>query len=156
MKTAATQGPEFVRCWMSMASATAASSVPALEASVAAGNPARIAKIYSGPQLAGLFGDPTKNDRTPDIIVQPIPGTIYSTSNANVAEHGGLAVDDTHVALVVENPARGNKQDAPGLTIGAAVETTQIAPTILRTLGLSPGALDAVRSQHTSALPGVG
>ena len=35
MKTAATQGPEFVRCWMSMASATAASSVPALEQRVA-------------------------------------------------------------------------------------------------------------------------
>src|SRR5215471_8312325 len=33
--TAATHGPEFVRCWTSIASATAAISVPALEASVA-------------------------------------------------------------------------------------------------------------------------
>ena len=35
MNTAATQGPEFVRSWTSIASATAASSVPALEQSVA-------------------------------------------------------------------------------------------------------------------------
>jgi hypothetical protein len=33
------------------------------------------------------------------------------------------------------------------------VETTQIAPTILRLLGLGPDALQAVRIEHTRALP---
>jgi len=141
--------------WLANQSDTNA-AVQALEASITAGNPARIAKIYSGPQLAAVFGDPAKNDRTPDIIVQPIPGTIYSTSNAKVAEHGGLAVDDTHVALFVVNGGNDQGQNAPGQTIGTAVNTTQIAPTILRALGLNPGALDAVRSQHTNSLPGLG
>ena len=33
------------------------------------------------------------------------------------------------------------------------VETTQIAPTILRLLGLDPQALQAVDAEHTRALP---
>jgi hypothetical protein len=33
------------------------------------------------------------------------------------------------------------------------VETTQIAPTILKLLGLDPNALKAVRLEHTRALP---
>jgi hypothetical protein len=33
------------------------------------------------------------------------------------------------------------------------VETTQIAPAILRLLGLSPRALQAVRIEHTPVLP---
>jgi hypothetical protein len=33
------------------------------------------------------------------------------------------------------------------------VETTQIAPTILRLLGLNPNALQSVQIEHTRALP---
>ena len=36
---------------------------------------------------------------------------------------------------------------------GSAVETTQIAPTILRLLGLDPNALKSVRIERTQALP---
>ena len=43
-----------------------------------------------------------------------------------------------------------------GATIGAPVKTTQIAPTILTLLGLSPEQLQAVRIEHTRLLPGVG
>jgi len=39
--------------------------------------------------------------------------------------------------------------------MGAPVETTQIAPTILALLGLNPGALQAVRIEHTRVLPGL-
>jgi hypothetical protein len=35
------------------------------------------------------------------------------------------------------------------------VLTTQIAPSILRLLGLDPRALDAVRIEHTHTLPGL-
>jgi hypothetical protein len=104
------------------------------QASIGNRNPARIAHVYAGRQLARLFRDPTHNDRTPDIIVQPIEGTIYSTSNAKVAEHGGFSPDDTHVALVVVNGQRGRGQGVQGQTIGAPVNTTQIAPTILQSL----------------------
>jgi hypothetical protein len=141
--------------WLANQSDTAA-AVQALNASVASGNPARISHVYAGKELARLFGDPTSNDRTPDLIVQPIPGTIYSTSNAKVAEHGGLAESDTHVALVVVNGDRGQGSGVQGRTIGATVDTTQIAPTILQALGLDPNQLDAVRLEHTSPLPGLG
>ena len=39
--------------------------------------------------------------------------------------------------------------------VSAPVETTQIAPTILRLLGLNPGELKAVRIEHTRVLPGL-
>jgi hypothetical protein len=42
-----------------------------------------------------------------------------------------------------------------GATIGAPVETTQIAPTILALLGLNPGELQAVQIEHTRVLPGL-
>jgi hypothetical protein len=39
---------------------------------------------------------------------------------------------------------------------GTPVGTTQIAPAILSLLGLSPGALQAVQTEHTRVLPGLG
>jgi arylsulfatase A-like enzyme len=36
------------------------------------------------------------------------------------------------------------------------VETTQIAPTIIRLLGLDPSDLQAVRIEGTEVLPGIG
>jgi arylsulfatase A-like enzyme len=45
----------------------------------------------------------------------------------------------------------------PGISRGAVatpVETTQIAPTILRLLGLDPDTLRAVREEGTRLLPG--
>jgi len=140
--------------WLTHQSDTAA-AVKALQDSINNGNPAHIQTIYSGKQLAKLFGDPTTNDRTPDIIVQPTEGTIYTTSKAKVAEHGGFSPDDAHVALLVVNGGRGN-DDSRGRTIGAPVETTQIAPTILAALGLDPSQLDAVRAEGTHQLPGLG
>jgi hypothetical protein len=37
----------------------------------------------------------------------------------------------------------------------AGVGTAQVAPTILKSLGLEPSALDAVRAEGTGVLPGV-
>jgi hypothetical protein len=112
---------------------------------------ANVEMVLSGAALAGQFGNPLTNSRTPDLIVVPTLGTIYSHSGAKVAEHGGFSAPDTHVAmLVVDGAAPGN---------GAAynndpVHTNQVAPTILRSLGLNPNKLDAVRQEGTQALPG--
>jgi hypothetical protein len=43
-----------------------------------------------------------------------------------------------------------------GRVIGAPVETTQIAPTILSLLGLNPKDLQAVRIEGTKVLPSLG
>jgi hypothetical protein len=112
-------------------------------------NHARIAKIYAGEQLADQFGDPALG-RTPDIIIQPIPGTIYSKSSKKIAEHGGFAEDDTHVLLVVSNPTLRGK------VVNDRVENRQVAPTILKALDLEPEQLEAVRGEeHTRVLPGL-
>ena len=43
-----------------------------------------------------------------------------------------------------------------GRVIGARSRRPQIAPTILKLLGLNPRALDAVRIEHTQILPCLG
>jgi hypothetical protein len=41
------------------------------------------------------------------------------------------------------------------LTVSATTTTTQVAPTIVKALGLDPTALDAVREEGTAVLPEV-
>ena len=109
-----------------------------------------IAEVMSGDELRLKFNDPANDNRTRDVIVQPIYGTIYTTSGMKVSEHGGFSFGDTNVGLVVSNPhLRARVLKTP-------VATSQMAPTILRALGLDPDALDAVRNEETPALPGLG
>jgi hypothetical protein len=90
-------------------------------------------------------GDP----RTPDIIVLPNVGVVYTGSTKKQSEHGGFAWDDTNVMILVSNPEFERR------TIHSFVETTQVAPTILKLLGLDPDDLDAVRKEGTPVLPGL-
>ncbi|HEY1440341.1 MAG TPA: alkaline phosphatase family protein [Mycobacterium sp.] len=99
-------------------------------------------------KLPSKFGDPA-NGRTPDIMVQPNPGVIYTVSQAKDMEHGGFAADDGHLALLVSNPALERR------TVAERVTTTQVAPTIVKALGVNPNALDAVRKEGTQVLPGL-
>jgi hypothetical protein len=89
------------------------------------------------------------DSRTPDIIVAPNVGVVYTGSSAKQAEHGGFAWDDTKVMLLVSNPSINQS------TNYQFVETKQVAPTILRILGLDPNKLDAVQKEGTTALPGL-
>ena len=104
-------------------------------------------QFYYGPSLALNFNDPNQDPRTPDIIVTPNIGVTYSGSHAKQAEHGGFAHDDTNVVLLVSNP------DFHSKTVKAVVGTAQVAPTILKALGIDPRALDAVRTEGTGVLP---
>jgi Type I phosphodiesterase / nucleotide pyrophosphatase len=106
-------------------------------------------EIFAGPSLTLQFNDPLTDSRTPDIIVAPNVGVVYTGGKAKVSEHGGFAYDDRNVLLIVSNP----KYKAS--TFNDQVETRQIAPTILRALGLDPNLLSAVRSEHTETLPGL-
>ena len=49
----------------------------------------------------------------------------------------------------------GAQQLVQPRTIHSFVETAQVAPTILKILGLDPNALDAVRMEGTPVLPAV-
>ena len=99
-------------------------------------------------KVPSKFGDPA-DGRTPDIMVQPNAGVIYTTSGGKDMEHGGFAPDDGHLALLVSHPS------IEGETVTERVQTTQVAPTIIRALGLDPRLLDAVKQEGTPVLPGV-
>jgi hypothetical protein len=107
-----------------------------------------IVEWLSGPLLTLNYQDPAHDSRTPDIIGIARVGVIY-TSGSKIAEHGGFNEDDTHVALVVSHP------DVAEQTVNATVATTQIAPTILKLLGIDPDELDGVRIEGTPVLPGL-
>lgn len=112
----------------------------------------KVARVFTtaDQDFARMFGDPRHDPRVPDVVVQPVAGVIYSLSTKKLAEHGGFADDDSHVALLVSHPQLHAQLEA------AAVRTKQVAPTILKALGLSPNALDAVRKEHTPVLPNLG
>ena len=123
-----------------------------------------LGQIYYAGSLESMFnkpGVPTDLDpcchvpepgqldpRTPDIVVIPNVGVVYTGSLKKQSEHGGYAWDDTNVMLLVSNPSIKARTDT------SFVETTQVAPTILKLLGLNPAALDAVRIEGTPVLPG--
>jgi len=106
-----------------------------------------LGQFYYGPSLKLNYNDPTKDPRTPDIIVTPNIGVTYSGSHKKQAEHGGFAHDDTNVVMLLSHPDFDRK------TVRAEVGTAQVAPTILKALGIDPRALDAVRAEGTGVLP---
>jgi arylsulfatase A-like enzyme len=108
-----------------------------------------IGQIYYGPSLALNYNWPTSDPRTPDIIVTPNVGVTYTGSNKKLMEHGGFAHDDTNVMLLLSNPALRSH------TVFTEVGTLQVAPTILKALGLDPGKLDGVKLEGTGILPDV-
>ena len=108
-----------------------------------------IDEVMAGDEIKLRFNDPRKDNRTPDILVQPVYGTIYTTSSKKVAEHGGFSFGDTNVGLIVSSP------DMRAATIKTPVATSQVAATILEWLGIDPNALNSVRVEHTEALPGL-
>jgi hypothetical protein len=128
-------------------------------------NAVGLGQIFFGGSLETMFnkpGVPTDlepcchvpepgqlDPRTPDIVVIPNVGVVYTGSLKKQSEHGGFAQDDTNVILLVSNPGIKTRTDT------SFVETDQVAPTILQLLGLNPAALDAVRIEGTPVLPGI-
>jgi hypothetical protein len=109
-----------------------------------------LAQIYAGQQSAQFFGVSSFDPHHPDVFGIAEVGTIYTTGS-KIAEHGGDNPSDRDVPLVVYAPGVVK----PGQSTNG-VETTQVAPTILKLLGLSPWSLQAVREEGTQVLPGIG
>jgi hypothetical protein len=110
---------------------------------------AGIGQIFVGESLAQMFDPPNVDSRTPDIAIQPNVGVIYTGSSKKQEEHGGFSHDDTNVMILLANPRLERE------TITTPVETIQVAPTILKALGLDSNQLEAVRKEGTQALPGL-
>jgi arylsulfatase A-like enzyme len=108
-----------------------------------------LARIYAGGEAARFFGVPESDPRHPDVFGRVQVGVVY-TGGSKIAEHGGDNPGDRDVPILVY---------APGTVDHGAsnqwVETTQVAPTVLRLLGLDPRSLQAVRQEGTRVLPGL-
>jgi arylsulfatase A-like enzyme len=72
---------------------------------------------------------------------------VIFTGGSKIAEHGGLNEDDVHTALLVSLAGM-----EPG-KVHAAVSNQQVAPTIIRALGLDPSELQAVQREQIPVLP---
>jgi len=109
-----------------------------------------LAHIYAGRQAAHFFGVPVSDPRHPDVFGRVQVGVVYTTGT-KIAEHGGDNPADRDVLLLVYAPGAVSPSQSDRW-----VETTQVAPTILRLLGLNPDALQAVQTEGTQVLPGIG
>ena len=108
---------------------------------------AGLSRSYAGAGAAAFIGTTAADPRVPDLIGIAQHGVVYTGKTAKIAEHGGDDPSDRDVPLVVAVPGRHHAVRT------APVETTQVAPTILSLLGISPRALQAVRIEHTKVLP---
>jgi hypothetical protein len=103
--------------------------------------------LTDGPQF---FHVPFSDPRAPDLVGVVQHGVVYTGGTKKIAEHGGSDPQDRHVPIVVFGAGVWHHGSSHGW-----VETTQIAPTILKLLGLNPWLLQAVQIEHTRTLPGL-
>ena len=104
--------------------------------------------IYVGDEAADFIGVTSNVDRVPDVIGIAKQGSVYAGGSlSKIAEHGGDAAQDRHVPIVLWGGGVEHEW------IDDKVETTQIAPTIVRLLGLPPQELKAVQLEGTEVLP---
>jgi hypothetical protein len=108
-----------------------------------------LATIYAGQEAADFFGVPVSDPRHPDVWGTVQVGVVYTGGHGKIAEHGGNNPGDRDVPILVDGPGIDQRSS------GRWVETTQIAPTILRLLGLDPDSLGAVQIEGTQVLPGL-
>ena len=106
-----------------------------------------LAAVYAGAGSARFFGVGASDGAHPDVVGIVQHGVVYTGGTSKIAEHGGADIQDRDVPLVVSGPG------GHGARVTRAVETTQIAPTILHLLGLNPRQLQAVRIEGTRVLP---
>jgi hypothetical protein len=108
-----------------------------------------LVKIYAGKAADRFFGVSASDPNHPNVWGVVKVGVVYTGGKKKIAEHGGSNPADRDVPIIVYAPGTVGHQ-----TVTHEVETTQIAPTILKLLGLEPRALKAVRIEGTPVLPG--
>ncbi len=105
-----------------------------------------IQEIFAGQSLSNKWNDAGDDPRTPDIVLKVNTGVIF-TGGPKIAEHGGLNEDDIHTALLV------SFADLNPSVVKSAVLNQQVAPTIVKALGIDPNELGAVRKEQIPVLP---
>jgi hypothetical protein len=109
-----------------------------------------IQDIYWGTRLALTLNSSAKDSRMPDIVLQPRAGVIWASADGkSLMSFGGAADQDTHVALMISGAQLTGRSDP------TYVPTTQLAPLLLRALGMEKFDLRALHLEHSPALPGI-
>ena len=137
------QDDDIALIWLGHQSQTAAAAAY-LNANA---NALFIDEVMAGNEINLKFNSPLTDNATPDIIVQPIYGTVYTHSTAKNAEHGGFSFGDTNVGLIVSNPALHSR------VVKTPVATSQVAASLLKALGIDPSELQAAQKEGTEVLP---
>jgi Type I phosphodiesterase / nucleotide pyrophosphatase len=105
-----------------------------------------IQEIFAEQSLRNKFNNPEVDPRTPDIILKVNTGVIF-TGGSKLSEHGGFNEDDIHTALLV------SLDGVEPAVVKSGVLNQQVAPTIIKALGLDPDELEAVRKEQIPVLP---
>ena len=105
-----------------------------------------IGQILPPNRIASIYADPATDSRVPDFLVTVNPGVVY-TGGKKIAEHGGSNENDRSVALIVSSP------NITANVVHGLVQTTQVAPTVLKALGFDANELQAVKKEGTQPLP---
>jgi hypothetical protein len=108
---------------------------------------AGLTQVYTGAAAARVIGVEPGDPRVPDVLGVAQYGVVYTGHKAKIAEHGGDHTEDRNVPILLARPGA-----LGGTAVTRPVETTQIAPTILKLLGLNPYELQAVRIEGTQPL----
>jgi hypothetical protein len=106
-----------------------------------------IQRVITVPALALTLNSPAKDSRMPDVVLVPQPGVLWGGNE--LAGYGGMNDEDTHVALLISGA------QLPGRFDPTLVPTTQLAPMLLRALGMEKFDLQALHLEHSPALPGI-
>ncbi len=107
-----------------------------------------IRAVICEERLSLTLNAPQTDSRMPDILLEAQPGVVW-TDTRGIQGSGSTSDEATQVALLVSGAQLVARID-PTL-----VPTTQIAPLLLRALGLEKFDLDALHREHTPALPGI-
>ena len=134
--------------WLNHSAQTAHAASNLLSGSAMAREADILDVIWGANLTMSGFGNPAIDPAVPDIIVQPQLGAIYTTNLDKWAEHGGISYDDRVVACIVSNPRMEKK------TFSQKIYTTQIAPTVLKALGIQHQLLMGAASESVEVLPG--
>ncbi len=106
-----------------------------------------ISTIATGAELALTMNSPADDPRMPDVVIKPRESIRYTVRGSHV--DGGNREAETHVPLLISGVQFTGRVDKTWVPI------TQIAPLLMRALGMDKFDLDALHHEHTPALPGI-
>ena len=106
-----------------------------------------IASVATGAELTLTMNAPAGDPRMPDVVIEPRESIWYMVRGSHI-DAGDREVE-MHVPLLISGVQFTGRVDKTW------VPATQLAPLLMRALGMDKFDLDALHHEHTPALPGI-